>query len=363
MAAATDEETTSSTSALVTRGKRLNDLWKHSRPGRALQHYGGERGALLCGGIAFSALFSVFAALTIGYTAFATVLGSNVELEDRVFDEVNSFVPNLIDTGDGGMITPDQLRLELGWSTLVPALVLLWTAISFMTYLRRGVRAMFGLSEIGQSPVLSKVWALAGFVGLGIGVIVSTAASVVVGSLSSWLADLLHLGESGAVAVQVAGILASLVIDAALVVGIVWIVAGARPRARDLWFGALLAAVAFGVLRYLGTSVVAGSAQGNPILAPAAVIVTLLLLVNFVARVLLMVASWMADPPFVEPHPDPVETPAERAAREAAVRAGQGVGYPWSPVVRGVRRGLRPRARRLVGRGEALRPENHPDGA
>lgn len=149
-------------------------------------------------------------------------------------------------------------------------------------------------------------------------------------------------------------------IDTVVVVGVVVVVAGARPRGRDLWIGAVVAGVAFGALRALGTSVVAGGADKNALLASVAVVVTLLLLVNFVSRVLLLVAAWMADPAYVEPHPEPVETLRERVDREREIRAGQGYGYPWSPLVRGVRRGLRPRPRRLVRRGEALRPETRP---
>ncbi|SDS73483.1 membrane protein [Paraoerskovia marina] len=348
---------------VATKGKQLADLWAHSRPGRTFQRYGATRGALLCGGIAYSALFSIFAALAIVFTVFSRVLGSNSELEDDVVAQINEFIPGLITTDTtSGIVSIDDLILSGSlWPTLLSAGVLLWTAISFMTALRRGVRAQFGLSEVGQSFVMSKVWSLVGFVGLGIGVGLSTAVSVVAVQLGEWLTqDLLSLGDAGSFLVTAGGLLASLVIDTVVVVGVVVVVAGARPRGRDLWIGAVVAGVAFGALRALGTSVVAGGADKNALLASVAVVVTLLLLVNFVSRVLLLVAAWMADPAYVEPHPEPVETLRERVDREREIRAGQGYGYPWSPLVRGVRRGLRPRPRRLVRRGEALRPETRP---
>ena len=43
---------------------------------------------MLTGGIAYAALFSVFAALTIGYTVFMAVLGGNDELRQTVLDTV-----------------------------------------------------------------------------------------------------------------------------------------------------------------------------------------------------------------------------------------------------------------------------------
>jgi membrane protein len=51
------------------------------------------------------------------------------------------------------------------------------------------------------------------------------------------------------------------------------------------------------VVRVLGTSVVAGSASSNPILTSFAVIVTLLVWMNLIARIVLLAAAWTADPP------------------------------------------------------------------
>lgn len=349
---------------LVSRGKSLAELWAHSRLGRTFQRYGATRGALLCGGIAYSALFSIFAALAIAFTVFFRLLGSNSELQAQMVDALNEAVPGLIKDENGeGMVSVDELVIQGGgWETVLLSLVLLWTAISFMTALRRGVRAQLNLSEVGQSFVMSRVWSLIGFVLLGLGIISSTAASVIATQVGDTIAnEILHLGDAGAVLVTLLALLASLLIDTVLVVGIITVVAGSRPPARDLWLGALAAGVVFGGLRALGTSVITGSADSNPLLASVAVVVVLLVLVNFVARVLLMAAAWIADPEYVEPHPDPVETLQERLDREAEIRAGHGYGYPWSPLVRGVRRGLRPRPRRLVRRGEPLRPETRPD--
>ena len=61
-------------------GKALFAWWQHTRPTRANARFGARGGGVLTGGIAYAALFSVFAALTIGYTIFMAVLGDNDEL-------------------------------------------------------------------------------------------------------------------------------------------------------------------------------------------------------------------------------------------------------------------------------------------
>jgi membrane protein len=332
---------------LVERIKRLQAWWKTTRPARALAQYGVQRGALLCGGMAYSALFSLFAGLTIFYTAFMAFLGNRDELREAVFDQIDKAVPGLIDTGDGsrGILEPDQLILKSGFDlpSIIAVVVLLFSAISFMAALRTSTRAMFSLTDVGQNPVLSKLRELGGFALLGLAVVISAAATVVVQTLGS---TLFGDGMLAAVLVPVVGIAVGLVFDALVVLLIIRFVAGVRPPHKDLYIGALTAAAAFGVLRYLGTSVIVGSSSRNALLGSFATFVTILLLANFVTRILLMVAAWIADPP-PQPTPDELREHAEaeheaRLARE--VRHGAGYGYPWSPVVRGIRRGRAPRA-------------------
>lgn len=331
---------------LVSRGQAVLAWWNATRPARALAQYGVQRGALLCGGMAYSALFSLFAGLTIFYTAFMAFLGNREELRDEVFAQIDKAIPGLIkQTPDGaGIISPDQLILDRGFdlSSIIAVFVLLFSAISFMAALRTSTRAMFSLTDVGQNPVLSKLRELGGFVVLGISVVISAAATVVVQTLG---ATLFGHGVLASVLVPVVGIFVGLFFDAVVVLLIIRFVAGVRPPRKDLYIGAMTAAAAFGVLRYLGTSIIVGSSSRNALLGSFATFVTILLLANFVTRILLMAAAWIADPP-AQPTADELRERAEAEQDERLeerVRRGAGYGYPWSPVVRGVRRGREPR--------------------
>src|SRR6478735_3107488 len=100
VAAPADDSTPTSSPSLVDRAKALLAWWNATRPARANARFGERGGGVLTGGIAYAALFSVFAALTIGYTIFMAVLGGNDELRQKVLDSVNASLPGLIDTGD-----------------------------------------------------------------------------------------------------------------------------------------------------------------------------------------------------------------------------------------------------------------------
>ena len=154
--------------SLVARGKALFLWWKHTRPGRASARFRARSGGVLSGGIAYAALFSVFAALTISYTMFIAILGDNDELRERVMVAVDTTYPHLLDTGDGeGVLDPESLELSssLTVAGIVAVVVLLLSAIAAMTALRRAVRAMFA-TELGGNPMLGKARDLGGFVGL-----------------------------------------------------------------------------------------------------------------------------------------------------------------------------------------------------
>jgi membrane protein len=374
----------STVSRATRRARDVVEWWKDSRPGRATYRYLYARGALLCGGIAYSALFSLFAALTIGYTIFMQVLGGRQELMDAVFAELNALVPGLIEVdGSPGVIQPEEDLLPdagVSLTSVVAGVVLLFSVVSFMYHLRGAVRTMFGVSDVGQSAVLARARALLGFFLLALTMLASAVASITVTTLGNQVMSALGLAGGPAVLVTGAGLLVSILLDALLVVVVVTLLAGVRVRRRDLLLGSLTASLGFAGLRYLGSSFVAGSASRNALLGSFAVLVTLLILVNFTARILLAVCAWMADPPRPpDPEPGgprhardgrpelpvldgvhPVEGRHVRAAGHATedatdapvgvvpsseelVRAGQGAGRPWSPVVRGYRRAHLPR--------------------
>ena len=301
-AVAPDPSEPTSKPSLVTRAKSLLEWWKHTRPARANARFGARSGGVLTGGIAYAALFSVFAALTIGYTIFMAVLGGNDELRQKVLDSVNASLPGLIDTGDGaGMIDPDSLVLSgsLTVTGIIAVVVLLLSAIAAMAALRTALRAMFA-SDGGGNAVLGKARELGGFAGIAIAVLISALVTTGVASAASWVLEALGWGSSTTVVLRALGILVAFVIDAAIFLLLVKVLAGQNPPWRDLRWGAVIAGVGIGVVRILGTSVVAGSVNKNPLFTSVAVIVTLLVWINLIARIVLLAAAWTADPPYVD---------------------------------------------------------------
>ncbi|MDR1118727.1 MAG: YihY/virulence factor BrkB family protein [Bifidobacteriaceae bacterium] len=247
--------------------------------------------------IAYSALFSLVAILTIALTVFAAVLGGDPSLDKAVEAQLAAAFPGVLKTGGAGLVAPSSWIRSgtLSVTSAVAAAVLVWSALSAMGAVQTGVRAMFQVAPARSGAALmGRVWALAGFAGLGVGLLASAVVSVGAASAGEWAGH--ALGTAGAAAAfRWAGYAVSLLVDAACVGLVFTVVAGARPGRRDLVLGSLAAAAAMGVLKHLGTRVVAHAAS-NALLASATTVVTLLVWVNLMSRVLLYAAAWTATP-------------------------------------------------------------------
>ncbi len=297
---------------VVARVKALLGWWQRTRPARANARFGSAGGGVLTGGIAYATIFSLFAGLTIGYTVFMAVLGRNEQLRQTVLETIDANLPGLVKTSadSKGLIDPDTLHLStgVGIAGIVAAVVLLVSAISAMAATRTAVRAMFADTGPAGNVVAGKLRELGGFVGIGLAILVSAALTLASTTAADWALGTVGLSGSvlGSVVLRVVGLAVAFVVDAGTFALIVVVLAGERPAWRDLRQGMLVAAVGLGVVRFLGTSVVAGSAGRNALLQSFTVIITLLVWVNLIARIVLLAAAWTADPPPPEPaDPEP----------------------------------------------------------
>lgn len=279
----------------------LVQWFQATRVGRLNARYGAVNGAQLAGGIAYAALFSIFSVLTIAFTVFLRLVGDNEELKAAVVSAVDQALPGLLVTADNpnAPLNPDDLAIGGGLTvtTVIATVTLVLSALSVMGALATAIRAMFGLVAPPGNAVLAKVRDLGGFVLLAGAVLATAVLGVGAGAAGGWLTDALGLDSAlVAWAVRGLGLLTSFALDALVFAGLVRLVAGARPPARDLWVGAAIGALGTVTLRMLGTSAV-GGASANPLLASFAALVTLLLWVNLAARLALYVAAFIANPP------------------------------------------------------------------
>ena len=269
------------------------------KPVRVFQQYSSRRGPILSGGLSYQAIFAVFAGLWVSFSVAGVIVQSTPELRDALFRVINTSVPGLIDDGSGdGAIDKEALlsTAALTWTGAIALVGLFFTALGWLASGRDAVRTMFGLPGDTLNFLLLKLKDIGLAIGFGVTLIISAGLSIGSTAALGWIFDLLGLSDrspAAAITARVVGLALAFVIDAVTLGVFFRIVADVPIPLKELAVGALLGALALGVLKALG-SILLGGATSNPLLAGFAVIIGLLIWFNLVCQVILVSASWIA---------------------------------------------------------------------
>ena len=264
------------------------------RIARAGLLYSSAYGPALADGITYRALFSVFAALLLGFSAAALWLSGNPDALAALVSAVKSAVPGLV--GEGGLVKLGDIDAPAGLSIagVVSLIGLVGAALGAIGSLRIALRTLAG--EVTDDVLW--YWVILRNVGLAAGIAVAflltAVATVISGAGVSSVASFLGIAHSE-VAAWAAGIVAALIVyvlDAAVIVGLFAVLSGVRAGAKLLWQGGALGAVGLLVLQQV-SSLFVGGAKSNPLLASFAALIALLLWMNLSAQVVLLASAWI----------------------------------------------------------------------
>lgn len=266
------------------------------RPVRVWTLYTRRRGPLMAAGSAYHMFFSIAAMLVVGFSIFGLIASGNKDLQDAVVSSVARTVPGLIDTGGGGLATPDALFASkgFGWALVVSTATMLVTSLNWISGLRQGMRGVFGLHPEQINPVLAKARDLGVLAVLGVLLVVTTLVGLLAGAALGFVVDLLGIESRYAIPLtRTAGIVVMLVLDVGVSIILFRFASGIRMPRPVLLQSALLAAVGSTVLRYFSSALL-GSVDRNPLLAPFAVILGLFVWFFLLSQVYLVSAAWAA---------------------------------------------------------------------
>lgn len=283
----------------VPRWRRIVDAVLAWRPVRVALHYIQHRGPLLASGLAYQALFAVFAALWVVFAIAGLVVSGDLVLQDSLFRILNTAVPGLIATGDNdGAINPEQLLSAsvFGITGAIALGGLLFTALGWLSSVRKGVRVLLELPPPRTNPVLQKLMDFGFGIAFGVALLVTAALSFAGTSATSALLDLIGLGSDSVVttvASRTVTLLVLVLLYLAMLTGVYRVLSGVRLPVRYLRQGVLIAGIGLAGLTVLGTSLLGGATR-NPLAASFAVLLGLLIYFNFVSQVILLGASWIA---------------------------------------------------------------------
>ncbi|MET0782314.1 MAG: YihY/virulence factor BrkB family protein [Microbacterium sp.] len=293
-------------------------------PIRVWRHFLQHNGFLLGAGISYQALFAIFAAIYLAFAITGIWLGGNTDAVNAMIALINSYIPGLI-SDDGGVVTPAEVQQVassttgvLGITGLIALGTVIWTAIGWVTYSRRGVRDIFGLPPDRRSYVLLKARDLIAAIIFGAALIVGAALTWV----GSWLLSLL-LSAFGieldsrvlTTSIGIGSVIVSFVLNSTALAALFRFLTGTSLRWRVIWPGALLGGGALTVLQF-GAGLLLSYTPSNPLLATFAIFVGLLLWFKISGIIMLVAAAWIAVASKDKDIPILLPTEAERIAAE-----------------------------------------------
>ncbi len=265
--------------------------FKTTRAWAGIERYNDARGNVLAGGIAYHALISLAAAVVVLSTGAAVIVGSLPSWRDAVLRFLARTVPGAVGEGDNGLIGADSLSSGAGAVTGIVGLIALIVALNratrYVSALRGASQTMLGTES--KSVLHGKARDLTALVALLGLAVVAAGLQVAAGSASAWIGG---DGEARTWLVRGAAFGVGLLADSAFVYMVLTVLGRAgRPYRRLLWT-VLAVAVAIGLLRAASALLVNG-AVSNPVLAPFAAVVAILVWVDLLARLVLLGAAWV----------------------------------------------------------------------
>lgn len=281
---------------------------------RAVSYTNSVSGFQLAAGVTYYAFLSFFPLVALAYS----VVGFVVDLVPGARRAVTTVLTELLPTmvGEGpARLDVTQLAEARAGAGVLGLLGLLYAGLGWVSSLRTSLEVVFSgpapvdrteLSELSEGGpadgtrgtadrprrgfVATRLADLRGLFLIGIGLLVGIGFGGVLSAGAGQVAD--ALGVPGAAGLVV-------VCTEVLVVGTMTAVVFATfrllptepPGGRGLLAGSLLAAIGFELLRQLATLVV-GQFAVNPLYGAFAVVVALLVWINYMSRLLMLGAAW-----------------------------------------------------------------------
>ncbi|WP_020576953.1 YihY/virulence factor BrkB family protein [Actinopolymorpha alba] len=277
--------------ALVGRTRERSRLLDHLA--RALAHYQAVLGSQLAAAATYFAFLSFFPLMALTFAAVGYVVVYVPGAERQVTAALTAAFPGMIGTGPN-QINVMAIASQKAGVGIVGLLVLLYSGLGWISALRSALQAVFEAVAVKKRNFLvNKAHDLLVLVAVGIILVISVGLGTSVTGFTDTV--LRFLGLAGAPGVRWLLVAASIVVGIGANTVLFFTLYRLLPRhevpARALWQGALLAGVGFEILKQLA-SLVIGSVTSNPLYGAFAIMVALLIWINYFDRLAVLGAAW-----------------------------------------------------------------------
>lgn len=286
----------------IERATRLTQKTLAWFPIRVWRHFLQHNGFLLAAGVSYQSLFAIFAGIYLAAAAVGVWLGGDDAAVHQLIDIVNSYIPSLI--SESGLVKPSQVEAVASQSSggLLPVtgaialVVVIWTAIGFITYTRRAVRDTFGLPFDSRSYIILKARDLLAAALFGIALLagwmlvqITTWALDLLASILQWQPD----STWSTILARALSLVVAFVVNAVALALLFRFLTGTSLRWRRIWPGSILGGASLALLQ-VGAGLLLRYTPSNPLVATFAIFIGFLLWFRITGIVILVAAAWIA---------------------------------------------------------------------
>lgn len=285
---------------------RVREFWEASLIGRVVKRYGAQNASIFSKGLAYSLLFAFFTGVWSAFSVLGVVFSRNSDFRNNFLSVLDSFVPGIA-SGSTSVLSAESLS-GISTTFTITGLVTLgmfwWQITSWMGSLRSAVQTVIdeeaekvsdSVTEI-TNPVRARLIDTAAVAMVAVLFILTTVAGGTSGGLVSSvlrffgvLNDSLFIGFI----IGLAGFVAAFILNMALLLVLFRLVCQVK-RTKAVVAVSLLGAFALSVIQLLGGRLLSG-ASSNPLLAPFAAIIAVLIWFNIIAQVLMYCSALLGE--------------------------------------------------------------------
>ncbi len=279
---------------MIDRAKQLLaslDRWSSSHRStrvlrRAVTGFMLHDGLQYAGSMAYFAILSIFQLLVLGVVGFSFFLGQG-GARDFVLQQIQATTPLDADT-IGGVI--EKIIEARGGVGIVGLVLLLWGALGVFAALSRGVSRAFAVAQ-PRPFVQDKLLGLLLVAITGVLAVAAVLIGFVAGVIQEMTADVVGAVPGGEVALYLIGLLLPLVLVFFALLLLYRVVPNRPVSLREVWPGALVATVLWGILRFGFTYYATRIAHYDSAFGPISTAISLLVFLYFASIVLLFGAE------------------------------------------------------------------------
>ena len=256
-------------------------------------------GSRLAGAITYFAFLSLFPMIAVAFAVLGYVVDVYPDAREQVSAVIEENLPGLVGTGSG-QINIDSIADAKSTASVLGLLGLLYSGTGWIDATREALGQVFGLARDTRNIVMKKLIDVGLLALLGSAILLTVAVSSITTAATTLVLGLVGL-EGSLLAgwlLRALTLLLAIALNTAIFAVLLARLGGTdTPGKRSAWkrirSGAIVGGVGFEILKLLATYLF-GNTLDNPIYGAFAVIVGLLVWMNFVARLLVFAAAWTA---------------------------------------------------------------------